>query len=453
MLSHHSELFGKYDIRGKVSEGLDESFARELGLAFASFLSPEKCGRFLVGHDVRAHSALLSSAFVEGILDSGSDVVELGMSSTPRITLVSAMNGFDGSASVTASHLAPPFHGFKLFGKQALPLGSDGTLSVLLSHKAETTSTRGRRIAFADLAALDLASYVQTILAKVRLERPLRVAIDPGHGAMCEEVRQLKDCLSEQHEVILLHEEPDAGFPNRPPNPLEDGALDGLRNCVLERGLDFGVAFDGDGDRAIFVDEQGRMVPTDHITGLLAGKFARQNQGCTVAFDFRSTRAVRELATEYGAACLPVAVGYPVIIGAMRSRGAVFAGELSGHYYYSDLFCTDNGLRTFVEVAGEVSCSGRSLSQLLRPMKKYVTSGEINLEVRDAAQILERLETAFKSGEVRKLDGLSVNFHDWSFSARQSRTEPVLRLTVEAHNEETLKRCTEELLREVRLDV
>lgn len=457
MLSTYEKLFGKYDIRGRAGDGMGEEFARELGFAFTALVCPGG-GSILVGHDVRANSNDLAEAFCLGARSAGSSVVNLGLASTPRITYHGALGAFDGMVSITASHLGPEHNGFKLFRQGAIPLGVDGSLSDLLNLQLDA-SDKGEQH---ESAALDdsrltaageprLSSYIGALLAGLRIDRPLRVAIDPGHGATCEEVRLLKEEAAGSIEMSLLNSEPDGSFPDRSPNPLDGGALEALKRCVVENGLDFGVALDGDGDRAVFVDDGGSFIPTDQIAGLLAGEFGRRQPGCTVAYDFRSTRALAEYATFCGAKCQPVGVGYPIIIRAMRSQNAAFAGELSGHYYYGDLHFTDNGLRTFIEVAGIVSRGGKTLSELLQPLRKYATSGEINLRVDAADDVLMRLESAFAGGVVERIDGIAVNFSDWWFCARASHTEPVVRITVGAKDEASLEANTEEVLSVARL--
>jgi phosphomannomutase len=246
-----------------------------------------------------------------------------------------------------------------------------------------------------------------------------------------------------------LNFHPDGKFPVRTSNPLEKGALDQLSSVVKKNDLDYGVAFDGDADRALVVDEQGNMVPPDAIGGLIAWHMLKTISGATILHDLRVSRAIPQQIKEAGGQAVRCRVGHAFIKRAMREHTAIFAMELSGHYYYADLHYTDNGLRTLVELINIVSAGNEPLSTLIKPFEIYPTSGEINLEVTNRAGLLASLEERHKAGKVDHLDGLSLDYPDWWFNVRQSNTEPIVRVNIGALNATILDEKRQALLNEI----
>lgn len=469
-MSAGHKLFGAYDIRGIYGDSLDESFAFLLGKAFGRYLSPYARSRILVGHDSRSHSPSLAQALVDGLTSEGHDVVTLGVASTPLVTWYGAHHGFDASVSVTASHLAGQFNGFKLYRGQAEPIGAKNGLreieSILLSLKEQEGHDEGNSArsgnedtnenGSGDLLVAEkgrgavtaitaYATYIDFLLAMLNPERRLRIAIDVGHGAAAPEIGQLR-AASTKADLFVIADTVDGTFPSRSPNPLDEGALDALKSVVTESRCDFGVAFDGDADRAIFLDETGRMIETDLIIGIVGGNLVKRAGGGSVIYDLRSSRAVPEYVEAQGGSAVRTGVGTMFIKSNMQEHRAIFGGELSGHYYYGDMFDTDNALRTMIEVINLVASSQVPLSQLVEPLSKYSTSGEINLRVNKIEEVLRHLDEAITDGAKERIDGLSVNFQEWWFAVRGSQTEPVLRLTVGAVNREILDSKTKHLI-------
>jgi phosphomannomutase len=218
---------------------------------------------------------------------------------------------------------------------------------------------------------------------------------------------------------------------------------------VTKHSLDFGLAFDGDADRAVAVDERGKMVPPDMLGGLIALHLLKDHQGATILYDLRASRALPELIEKAGGHPVRTRVGHAFIKPAMREQQATFAAELSGHYYYADLHYTDNGLRTLIELINLVSAGETPLSEMLAPFQTYHTSGEINLQVPDRDGALKALEAEFQDGKIDHLDGLSVDYPDWWFNARASQTEPVLRLNIGATSQACLDEKQKSLLEEL----
>ncbi|HNA72523.1 MAG TPA: phosphomannomutase/phosphoglucomutase [Candidatus Obscuribacter sp.] len=449
------KLFGAYDIRGIYGDGLDEVFARKVGKAYGSYLKPQGGGKVLVGHDARLSSPSLHKAFVEGILASGNDVVDIGLSSTPMAVWHAAHAGMDGGAVITASHLGKAYNGFKLYAAKAKPLGANNGLGEIRKVVENTVVEDGNSAQTPEpkasaagkvIPATVTEHYVTSLMEHLKPKRRLKIAIDAGHGAAGPEIIEFAKQARELVEIITLNAEPDGAFPKRTPNPLDEGSLDELIETVKGGNCDFGVSLDGDADRAVFVDELGNLVPTDLMIGLIGGELIKRHGGGSVVYDLRASRAVPEYIAEAGGTPIRTGVGTNFMMNSIKDNNALFAGELSGHYYYGDMFATDNALRTILEAINVVSGNEAALSSLIQPLCRYALSGEINLKVQEIQSTLQKLETTVTGGTKEHIDGLSINFNEWWFAARGSQTEPVLRLTVGAVSEAILEDRTKQLI-------
>jgi len=451
-MSSEHKLFGAYDIRGIYGNGLDETFAHKVGLAYGNYIKPLGGGRILVGYDARLSSPSLRDAFVEGVLKSGNDVVDIGIASTPMAVWWAAQAGFDGGAVITASHLAKEHNGFKLYANRAKPLGAQNGLGEIKraveagTFDATTGSAELNKTVGTCTKQNVIPQYLTFLLNHLRPRRRLKIAMDAGHGAAGPEVKALVQAAISMVDIIVINTQPDGTFPKRTPNPLDKGCLDELSQLVIKEKCDFGVSLDGDADRAIFVDEQGRLVPTDLMIGLIGGELVQKNGGGKIVYDLRASRSVPEHIVSKGGEAVRTGVGTNFMIGGLKDSGALFAGELSGHYYYADMFNTDNALRTAMEAINVVAQGTAPLSELIYPLSVYATSGEINLRVTGIQETLKRLEDSIAGGTKEHIDGLSVNFQEWWFAARGSQTEPLLRLTVGAVSAQILADKTEELI-------
>lgn len=455
-MSSEHKLFGAYDIRGIYGNGLDEAFAHKVGHAYGSYIKPGGSGRILVGYDARLSSPSLRDAFVEGVLESGSDVVDIGIASTPMAVWWAAQAGFDGGAVITASHLAKEHNGFKLYAKCAKPLGAQNGLGeirkvVEANSPNGTTGGAGKTRGTCTTENI-IPQYLTFLLSHLRPRRRLKIAMDAGHGAAGPEVQALVKAAISMVDIIVINTKPDGTFPKRTPNPLDKGCLDELSQLVVQEKCDFGVSLDGDADRAIFVDEKGKLVPTDLMIGLIGGELVSKNGGGKIVYDLRASRSVPEHILAKGGEPVRTGVGTNFMIGSLKDSGALFAGELSGHYYYADMFNTDNALRTAMEAINVVAQGHEPLSTLINPLSVYSTSGEINLRVSGIHETLKRLEESIAGGTKEHIDGLSVNFQEWWFAARGSQTEPLLRLTVGAVSPEILADKTQELIKIINVD-
>ncbi|NLZ30742.1 MAG: phosphomannomutase/phosphoglucomutase, partial [Methanomicrobiales archaeon] len=427
----------------RYPDELDEAVARSIGNAFVHLLGAEW---IVVGRDMRLSSAALAGAFAEGAALAGADVADAGEVSTPLLNYAIGRGGFDGGAMVTASHLPGGMNGLKLSRKDAVPLSGDRGLPLLeaMVGEAEQGPVAGLHYTVDMLDA-----YVGKVAGFIRAQRPLTIAVDAGNGMAGPEISPLF-ARAPAWDLVPMYLEPDGTFPHHHANPLDPATTRDLQARVVAEGADFGAAFDGDADRCGFVDERGERVRQDLVTGLIAEFLLEENPGATILYDLRSSRAVVEAIERAGGRGVRSRVGHAFIKARMREEGAIFAGELSGHYYYRDMGFTDNGLLTLVMVANIVAARGEPLSGLIRPLDRYPSTGEINLQVGDPDRVFAALEARYRDADLDHLDGLTVGYPAWWFNIRRSHTEPVVRLNLEADTESLMDEKREEVLGIVR---
>ncbi|WP_292490082.1 phosphomannomutase/phosphoglucomutase [Methanoculleus sp. 10] len=436
-------IFRAYDIRGRYPDELDEAEARRIGNAFVRLLSAE---RVVVGRDMRLSSGSLARAFAEGVIEAGADVADAGEVSTPLLNYAIIAGGFDGGAMVTASHLPGEMNGLKLARKDAVPLSGDRGLPRLEAMVGEEPVARApgsrRRVDMLD-------AYIGKVAGFVRNPRPLTIVVDAGNGMAGPEVPRLFERVP-AWRLSPLYLEPDGRFPHHHANPLDPDTTRELQSRVVAEGADLGVAFDGDADRCGLIDERGERVREDLVTGLIADYLLGEVPGATILYDLRSSRAVVEAIERAGGRGVRSRVGHAFIKARMREENALFAGELSGHYYYRDMGFTDNGLVTMVMVANILAASGRPLSELIRPLDRYPSTGEVNLRVSDPEQVFAALAARYRDAGLDHLDGLTVGYPAWWFNIRRSHTEPVVRLNLEADTEGLMHEKAREVLGVIR---
>ena len=441
------EIFKAYDVRGLYPTEIDEAGAYAIGRAYVEQFEPRTIA---VGRDMRVSSPSIAGAVREGAADGGADVLDLGLVGTEMVYFAVGELGLDGGIAVTASHNPKQYAGMKIVRAGAMPVGGD---SGLLDVRDRALAASWRDTPRGEIRTEDIwDAYVDRVLSFVDVDsfRPLRIVIDAANGmagTMLPPVLARLPML----DVDRCYFEPDGTFPNHEPNPLLPENRQFIMARTTSSGADFGVAFDGDADRCFFVDETGEFVPGDFTTALFAQSILAREPGGKVIYDVRASWAVPEAIEAAGGVPLMNRVGHAFIKQRMREVGAVFAGEVSAHYYFRDFSQADAGVVPFLLMCELVSRRGK-LSEVLAPFRDhYFITGEINTPVDDVNATLARLEEEFGAqGEISHLDGLSVDAGAWHFNVRGSNTEPLLRLNLEARSRELMDEKRDEVLAVIR---
>jgi phosphomannomutase len=441
------KVFKAYDVRGLHPAELDEDGAYAISRAYVEEFEPKAIA---VGRDMRLSSPEMAAAVIRGASDAGADVVDVGMIGTEMLYYAVGALGLDGGVTVTASHNPKEYTGMKIVRRGALPVGGDSGLIEIRERALRGFDTAGSpgRVTKEDI----YPGWADLVLGFVdpAAVSPLRVVIDAANGMAGAMLRPLLDRLPV--EAVRCFFEPDGTFPNHEPNPLLEENREFIVAKVREEGADLGVAFDGDADRCFFVDDQGEFVPGDFVTALLAQSVLEREPGGRIIYDVRASWAVPDTVTAAGGEPLVNRVGHAFIKHRMRKEDAVFAGEVSGHYYFRDYFQADSGVIPMLLMLELVSRRAQPLSEILRPFReRYFLTGEINTPVTDTALKLQELKERFgPEGEVSHLDGISVTARDWHLNVRPSNTEPLLRLNLEARSRALMESKRDEVLAVIR---
>jgi phosphomannomutase len=438
-------IFKAYDIRGVYPDELDDDIARRVGNAFVAFT---KAAVVLVGRDMRPSSAPLAAAFADGAALAGADVIELGLISTDLVYFASGK--LDAPAAMfTASHNPAQYNGIKLCRAGAAPVGQDTGLkdikAMVASGLLERAEERGR-VEQRDL----LPEYVQHVHSFVDVDalRPLRVVADTANGMGGVVAPAVFADLP--FDVSILYPELDGTFPNHPADPTQPENLKDLQRAVLDAGADVGLAFDGDADRMVLVDDQAQPVSGSITTAMLAKGILEKHRGETIVHNLIVSKVVPEVVREMGGTPVRSRVGHSFIKQVMAETGAIFGGEHSAHFYFRENYRADSGIIAGMMMLEQISRAGKPLSELRRPFERYVQSGEINTRVDDPEAVIERVAAEYSEAQQDRLDGLTVDLGDWWFNLRPSNTEPLLRLNLEARDRASCEKHTAEVLALVR---
>jgi phosphomannomutase len=401
---------------------------------------------------MRLSSPSVFAAVVNGLADAGTDVVELGLVGTEMLYHAVSELGLDGGICVTASHNPKQYTGMKIVRRGALPVGGDSGLAEIRARAEAGFGQVEQRGAVRSENVWP--SFVSKVLSFVDVDaiRPLRVVVDAANGMAGAMLPPVLERLP-QLDVVRCFFEPDGSFPNHEPNPLLPENREFIVAKVVQEGAELGVAYDGDADRCFFVDDTGEFVPGDFATALLAEAVLAKTPGEKVIYDVRASRAVPETIERAGGTPLVNRVGHAFIKQRMRADDAVFAGEVSAHYYFREFSQADTGVVPFLVMLELISQRETKLSELLRPFRaRFFLTGEINTPVADVPLKLQELKERYaaEGGRVSHLDGISIDFDDWHFNVRPSNTEPLLRLNLEALSEALMTEKRDEVLGVIR---
>ena len=442
-----SEIFKAYDVRGIYGQNLTEEIAYKIGRAFVYFL---KCKGVIIGTDMRLSSPKLGKAFMEGVIEQGANSIFIGQVCTDAVYFAS---GFLNKPAVmfTASHNPSQYNGIKFCKSDAIPVNEDtGLRKIKLiaeneEYKKIKIKKKGRTIKKDILK--NYVKHVRKFIDIKKLKR-LKIAVDAGNGMAGKIIPLVYKNLP--MKIAPLYFRLDGNFPNHPADPIKHENLIDLQRTVKEKNCDFGMAFDGDGDRIFFIDEDGNTINSSLISALIIKNILAKHPKQRIIHNLVCSRIVPETIRKYGGIPVIERVGHSFIKETMRKTNSIFACEHSAHYYYRDNYRADSGIITSLIVSEIVSKESKPLSELLSEFKKYFTIEEANVEVKDKQAKIREIEAIYKKqnpNRISKLDGVTMEFEDWWFNARPSNTEPLLRLNLEANSEELMKGKREELLR------
>jgi len=458
-LARLQTLIKAYDVRGIVPQEFDENISNLIGQAFVVALKLRKidggCGQVVIAHDMRPSGPLLVESFARGVRKQGVDVLHMGLASTDGLYFATGLLNIAG-AMFTASHNPAEYNGIKLAKPGAAPVGQDSGLkeitALVINGIPEFNGEEGKE------TSRDLNSeYVKYLHSLVDLKsaRKLKVVIDAGNGMGGFSVPKVFN--DSNFEIVPMYFELDGTFPNHEANPIEPANLVDLQKRVLVEKADIGIAFDGDADRAFFIDEKGQSITPSAITALIAKRELKRELGSTIIHNLITSRSVAEVVKENGGKAIKTRVGHSFIKQVMKDTNAIFGGEHSGHFYFRDFWFADSGMLAALHVLaalGETS-SDTSFSSLIKEFDRYVASGEINTRVKDVAATSQKVKEYFAGIEgvqIDDLDGLTFASETWWVNIRPSNTEPLLRLNAEARERATMEKVRDEALAIIRKD-
>jgi phosphomannomutase len=433
-------IFKAYDVRGTYPDQLDETTAFRIGYYFHDLLDAEDLARgpvVVVSRDMRSHSVSLVRSLKNGLRARGIAVIDIGVADTPQNYFGTGFLGASGGIQVTASHNPAVYNGFKMSRRDAIPVSYETGIAKLeglvndsdIANDLEPQAEEQDRNIFTEYSEHVLAGLASS-------SPPMKLAADAANGMATIYLPILEQL---NVELFPLYFELDGTFPNHEANPLKAENLVDVERAVRENGCDLGVAFDGDADRAILVDDCGNAISADKITALLAPRFLRTQPGASIVYDLRSSWATKEAIEEAGGVPVRERVGHSFMKATMREHDSPFGGELAGHFYFRRNYTADSSIMTVIEALNHLRETGQNLSELIAPLNRYHATGEINFRVEDKEGMIRSLADIFNDGEIDYLDGITVQYSDWWFNVRPSNTEPYLRLVLEARTLEEME--------------
>ncbi|HEV3245341.1 MAG TPA: phosphomannomutase/phosphoglucomutase [Candidatus Paceibacterota bacterium] len=446
------QIFKAYDIRGIYPGEIDDEGAYLIGRAYATLLQQENPATRLkvgVGSDMRTSSPSLKKSLIVGLTDTGLEVDDMGLVSTPAFYFGIGFFGYDGGIQVSASHNPKEWNGFKLVRREAVALTNRSgifTLRDMITQNQMFPKTD--RPGMIHVRGQVTMRMVEEQTKDAPAVRRFKIAIDPANGMGLPDMKALFEKLN--CEIVWINDTLDGTFPAHPADPMIPSNLEQLRHAVLEHRCDLGIAPDGDGDRYFFIDEKGETVPQEILRGIMAQIALSKNPGASIVYDVRPGMITNDMILEAGGRPVRAPVGHSLIKEVMLAKNAVFAAESSGHYFYKFPYGSfEAPVVLILELLAFLTGKNLPVSQIVEPLRKYWNSGEINipLEKREnGVAAMEQLKRTYADGKQSQLDGLSIQYPDYWFSVRLSNTEPLVRLILEARDKGTMERERDKLM-------
>jgi phosphomannomutase len=433
-------VFKAYDIRGVYDKELNEKFAYSLGRSIGK---EYKGKEILVGIDVRIGSKILVKPFIYGLLEEGCKVNYAGVISTP-LMYFGTKDNYDLGVILTASHNPPQYTGFKMCDKDAIPLSPIEKIKPMFKNY-ELNGEKIKEIEDIDLEKLkvDIIGDYKKFFLKRCEKSDKKIAVDFANGATTIAEKEILEGLFENR--VFINDYPDGTFPAHQPDTLKLECLNDIIKAVKENNFDLGIIFDGDGDRVGIVDEEGNVLQGDILTAIIAKEILNEYENAEIIYDLRCSKIVLETIEKFGGVGVKCRVGHYFIKKLMHEIDAVFAGELSNHFYFKEIGYFESPLLALNYILKAMEEDGKKLSEIAKEYKKYFHSGEINFKVKDKKYIIEKIKERYKNCRIEKIDGISIYCKDFWFNIRPSNTEPLLRLNLEAEKEEVMKEKVEEI--------
>lgn len=433
----NEKIFKAYDIRGIFPTELDEDAAYKIGRAFVLFLKKDR-PKVVIGMDNRLSSGLLSAALQKGIIEQGGDVVDVGFCTTPMFYFSVAKFGYDGGLIITASHNPPEYNGFKMVGNGGIPI-SDATgikeiKEMALANNFSPSKSLGKK----EKKEI-MPDYINNTQSRENFD--FTIVVDTANSVSGVPIKKMLNKIA----LIQIFDDLDGNFPNHEPNPSKKENLRALQTAVKTANANLGVSFDGDGDRIWFVDEEGKIITPELILALMSGIILRKKGKQKILYDLRCGKIVPETIKKWGGTAIITRVGHSFIKEIMRKEDAIFGGEFSGHFFYKNAFYSEAPFCVLFSVLSEMKRTGKKLSQLIAPFRKYFHSEEINFKIANPQEKIREIKEKYSDGKIMEIDGVRIDFENWWLLVRASNTEPVLRLMIEAETQFMMDQKLEEL--------
>jgi len=433
-------IFKSYDIRGVYPRELDEKTAYKIGQVFIEYTKAKKV---VIGQDMRLSSPALFEALAKGITAQGSDVYDIGQVPTEGMYFAVGHYNYQAGIMITASHNPKEYNGFKLIrkeGKRVQLIRGKDMISIVKKGSSQKTKK------FGEIKELDIwQDYLNHIFSFINVNKikPFKIVVDASNGMAGKVIPLIERKLPVK--ITSLNFDLDGNFPVHPSNPLLEGAADEISREVREKKADFGFIFDGDADRIFLIDELGNFIRGDVTILLLAKYFLEKYPGKGVAYNLICSKAVPEFIKKWGGRPIRTSVGFVNVQKGMIENDGIVSGEVSGHFAFRDNYYLDSGFIAFLVLLQTISVLGKKVSEIITELSPYTKSAEINFEVEDKEAILNKIRKHFSDGKQNYLDGVTVEYDNWWFNVRPSNTEPLVRLTIEAENQELLEEKKKEL--------
>ncbi len=440
-----SQIFKAYDIRGIYPDQINEEVAYLIGLGYAKIFKPKK---IVIGNDVRLHSEDLKDEMINGLIDGGVNVVDIGLISTEMIYFATGQYGYDGGIQVTASHNTKEWHGAKLVKAKAEPISKENGLFELrdfVNKGRKVVSTKKGNVEQKNVL-LDFCDYILSWI-DVSSVTPKKIVFNANFGYEGIIFKKIIERGDLPIKTVGLNAEPDGNFPKGRPDPFVPENRVEFVKLVKKEKPDFGVTWDADADRVFFATGEGTFLEPYFTNTVLIKHMLKKYPGSKIVYDPRNTRALIEAIKSNGGEPILERVGHSFIKARMRTENAIFCGESSGHTYYRDFWFADSGLIPLMQILEITSAENKSLKELTSTaLQKYFITGEVNFTTGKAAEIMNMCENTYNDARIDKIDGISIEYPDWRFNLRSSNTEPLLRLNLEATSQKLLDEKSKEVI-------